>query len=155
MRKSVVDLLARLSHRPASIRRRLFWLLWGMGLGILLVINLAWLPGALQDIRAAQSDLQRVAVRGVRDQLQLFLDDKEQALKNQARLSRPAFFQRDQEGLRLLAQRFFQREQAFEVSLGHATGGGIPIRRLCAAAHPPATARGHGPGQPGTGATQC
>jgi hypothetical protein len=91
MRKSVVDLLARLSHRPASIRRRLFWLLWGMSLGTLLVINLAWLPGALQDIRAAQSDLQRVAVRGVRNQLQLFLDDKEQALKNQARLSRPAF----------------------------------------------------------------
>jgi hypothetical protein len=92
MRKNMIGMLRARGSRHASIRRRLFWLLWGMSLGTLLVVNLAWLPGALQDIRDAQSDLQRVAVRGVRDQMQLFLDDKEQALKSQAMLFRPAFF---------------------------------------------------------------
>ena len=74
---------------------------------MLLASNLLWLPGAIHDIREAQSELQRVAVRGVRDQLHLFLQDKEEALKSQARLFRPLLLMQDKEGLRTLTNRFF------------------------------------------------
>jgi hypothetical protein len=90
---------------------------------MLLAINLLWLPWAIHDIRAAQSELQRVAVRGVRDQLHLFLQDKEEALKSQAKLFRPLLLMQDKEGLRLLTQRFFQREPAFvEIGILDAQG---------------------------------
>jgi hypothetical protein len=85
MARSMMARFSRLLSRPASIRRRLCWLLGGVGLGMLLAINLLWLPRAIHDIREAQSELQRVAVRGVRDQIYLFLQDKEEALKSQAR----------------------------------------------------------------------
>lgn len=89
---------------------------------MLLAINLLWLPGVIHDIREAQSELQRVAVRGVRDQIRLFLQDKEEALKSQARLFRPLLMQ-DKEGLRTLTNRFFQREPAFvEVGILDAQG---------------------------------
>jgi len=80
---------------------------------MLLVANLLWLPGTIYDIREAQSELQRVAVRGVRDQIHFFLQDKQVALKSQAKLFRPPLLMHDQEALRLLAHRFFQREPAF------------------------------------------
>jgi hypothetical protein len=69
---------------------------------MLLAINLLWLPGAIRDIREAQSELQRVAVRGVRDQIHLFLQDKEDAIKSQAKLFRPLLLTQDKEGLRTL-----------------------------------------------------
>ena len=37
-----------------SIRWRLFWLLGGSSLGMLLVVNMIWLPGTIADIREAQ-----------------------------------------------------------------------------------------------------
>jgi signal transduction histidine kinase/CheY-like chemotaxis protein/HPt (histidine-containing phosphotransfer) domain-containing protein len=90
---------------------------------MLLAINLLWLPGAIHDIREAQSELQRVAVRGVRDQLHLFLQDKEEALKSQAKLFRPLLLMQDKEGLRTLTNRFFQREPAFvEIGILDAQG---------------------------------
>jgi len=90
---------------------------------MLLAINLLWLPGAIHDIREAQSELQRVAVRGVRDQIHLFLQDKEEALKSQARLFRPLLLMQDKEGLRTLTNRFFQREPAFvEIGILDAQG---------------------------------
>jgi hypothetical protein len=113
MARSRLSRFSRLLSHPASIRRRLCWLLGGVGLGMLLAINLLWLPGAIHDIREAQSELQRVAVRGVRDQIYLFLQDKEEALKSQARLFRPLLLMQDKEGLRTLTNRFFQREPAF------------------------------------------
>ena len=109
--------------RRASIRRRLFWLLGGMSLATLLVVNLVWLPGAIHDIRETHEELQRVAVRGVRDQIELFLEEKEQALRSQAMLFRPAFLAGDQAALRQLAHRFFQREPAFvEIGILDAQG---------------------------------
>jgi len=84
---------------------------------MLLAMNLLWLPGAIHDIRDAQSELQRVAVRGVRDHIHLFLQDKAEALKSQAKLFRPLLLRQDKEGLRTLTNRFFQREPAF-VELG-------------------------------------
>jgi hypothetical protein len=112
VRGMVCRLRALLSFHT-SIQRRLCWLLGGVGLGMLLAINLVWLPGAMHDIHEAQAELQRVAVRGVRDQIHMFLQDKEDALKSQAKLFRPLFLMQDKEGLRLLPQRFFQRESAF------------------------------------------
>src|SRR6266436_8778744 len=113
MEKGMVSRLRRLLSPPTSIRWRLFGLLGGVSLGMLLVANLLWLPGTIYDIREAQSELQRVAVRGVRDQIYLFLQDKQVALKSQAKLFRPPLLMHDQEALRLLAHRFFQREPAF------------------------------------------
>src|SRR5438094_6831453 len=115
--------LRTLLSPPVSIRRRLYWLLGGVGLGMLLAINLVWLPGAIRDIREAQAELQRVAVRGVRDQIHLFLQDKEEALKSQAKLFRPLLLIQDKEGLRTLTHRFFQREPAFvEIGILDAQG---------------------------------
>jgi len=106
-----------------SIRWRLFWLLGGSSLGMLLVVNLVWLPGTIADIREAQSELQRVAVRSVGDQIRLFLEAKEDALKGQAKLFRPSFLTQDQKALRLLAQRFLQYEPTFvEVGILDAQG---------------------------------
>src|SRR5262249_49002264 len=115
--------LRKLFSPPASIRRRLCWLLGGAGLSMLLVSNLLWLPGAIRDIREAQSELPRVAGRSVAAQSSLFLEDKEQALKSEAKLFRPLLMMQDKEGLRLLTHRFFQREPAFvEVGILDAQG---------------------------------
>jgi hypothetical protein len=113
MRTGVMNTLGKVARSPASIRRRLFWLLGGMSLATLLVVNMIWLPGTIHDIRATHEELQRVAVRGIRDQIELFLGEKEQALRSQAILSRPAFLAGDQEALRRLTHRFFQRDPAF------------------------------------------
>jgi adenylate cyclase len=95
----------------------------GVGLSMLLVVNLVWLSGTIQDTREAQSELQRVAVRGVGDHIRLFLEAKEDALKDQAKLFRPPFLTQDQKALRLLAQRFLQYEPTFvEVGILDAQG---------------------------------
>src|SRR5438105_5045839 len=123
MAQGKVSRLRRFFSPPTSIQRRLGWLLGGVGLGMLLASNLVWLPGAIRDIREAQAELQRVAVRGVRDQIHLFLQDKEEALKSQAKLFRPLLLIQDKEGLRTLARRFFQREPAFvEIGILDAQG---------------------------------
>src|SRR5919109_887711 len=115
--------LRRVLSPPTSIQQRLCWLLGGVGLGMLLAINLLWLPWAIHDIREAQAELQRVAVRGVRDHIHLFLQDKEAALKSQAKLFRPLLLMQDQDGLRTLTNRFFQREPAFvEIGILDAQG---------------------------------
>jgi hypothetical protein len=61
-----------------SIRRRLFWLLGGTSLVTLLVVNLVWLPDTIRDIHVTYAELQQVAVHGVRDHIQLFLDGRGQ-----------------------------------------------------------------------------
>jgi hypothetical protein len=123
MRKGVMNISRKVARSPVSIRQRLFWLLCGMSLAMLLVVNLIWLPGTVHDIRATHEELQHVAVRGVRDQIELFLEEKEQALRSQAMLSRPAFLTGDQVALRQLAHRFFQRDPAFvEIGILDAQG---------------------------------
>ena len=94
------------------MRRRLFWLLGGMSLGVIMIVNLAWLPGKISEIVETQGELQRIAVQGIRNHLQLFLEEKEQAMKSQAMLLRAVFLEGNQEELRLLAHRFLQREPA-------------------------------------------
>src|SRR6266404_2464696 len=113
MEKGMVSRFRRLLSPPTSIRWRLFGLLGGVSLGMLLVANLFWLPGTIYDIREAQSELQRVAVRGVRDRIHFFMYDKEDELRSLAKLFRPPLLMHDQEALRLLVHRFFQREPTF------------------------------------------
>jgi signal transduction histidine kinase/CheY-like chemotaxis protein/HPt (histidine-containing phosphotransfer) domain-containing protein len=113
MAQRIVSKLRRSLLPPASIRRRLYWLLGGVSLGMLVVVNLVWLPWAIHDIHEAQAELQRVAVRSVRDQIHLFLQDKVEALKSQAKFCRPLLLMQDKEGLRTLTNRFLQREPAF------------------------------------------
>jgi signal transduction histidine kinase/CheY-like chemotaxis protein len=138
MRKGVMNTLEKVVRRRASIRQRLFWLLVGMSLATILAINLVWLPGAVRDIRETHAELQRVAVRGVRDQIQLFLGEKEQALKSQTMLFRPPFLEGDQAALRQLCHRFFQREPAF-VEIGILDTQGqehLRISRILAVTNP-------------------
>ena len=72
----------------------------GVSLATLLVVNLVWLPEAIHDIHRTYAELQRVAVRGVRDHIELFLEEREQALKSQAMLFRFPFRGGDQGALR-------------------------------------------------------
>ena len=44
-------------RRRATIRRRLFWLLGGMSLATLLVVNLVWLPDTIRDINTIPNDV--------------------------------------------------------------------------------------------------
>src|SRR5262249_2082642 len=66
--------------RLRTLRRRLFLLLAATSVIGIVGVNLIWLPGVLRDVQAARSELQLVAVGGVRDQIDLFLADKEEAL---------------------------------------------------------------------------
>ena len=82
MHTSMLNTLRTVARSRAFIRQRLFWLLGGMSLATLLVVNLVWLPGTIHDIRESHKELQRVAVRGIRDQMELFLGEKEQSLRS-------------------------------------------------------------------------
>ncbi len=55
MAQGMLSSLRRFLSPPTSIRRRLCWLLGGVGLSMLLAINLLWLPGAIRDIRETQA----------------------------------------------------------------------------------------------------
>lgn len=86
-----MDIVGSMARRRVSIRSRLFWLLGGMSLITLLAVNLVWLPGTTYHIRENNVELQRVAVRGVRDQIKFFLEQKVQEFKHQAMLFHLAF----------------------------------------------------------------
>ena len=100
--------------RLGTLRRRLFVLLAVTSIVTVVGVNLVWLPGTLHDVSSARSELQLVAVRGVRDQIELFLADKEDALTAAARQFRAALLGGDPGRLAVVGQRFLQRERAFE-----------------------------------------
>src|ERR1700741_3393275 len=100
--------------RLGTLRRRLFVLLAATSIVTVVGVNLVWLPRALHDVTSARSELQLVAVRGVRDQIELFLADKEDALTAGARQFRAALLGDDLGRMALVGQRFLQRERAFE-----------------------------------------
>jgi signal transduction histidine kinase/ActR/RegA family two-component response regulator len=123
MKRDIVHLLGRFARRRVSIRRRLFWLLAGMSLMMLLVVNLVWLPDTIHDIRETYGELQYVAARGVRDQIESFLNDKKEEIQNHVRRLRPAFLAGDYEAVRQLGQQFLQREADFvEIGILDAQG---------------------------------
>jgi len=97
-----------------TLRRRLFFLLAAASVIAILGVNLIWLPGTVRDVHDARAELQLVAVRGVRDQIDLFLADKEEGLRTVAQLFRAALLDGDPNGVALVAQRFLQREKTFE-----------------------------------------
>ncbi len=109
-----MNFLTKLFRGSRSIRQRLFWKLGVLSVGTLSVVNLIWLPSSIREIRQSQAELQRVAVRSVRDQIELFLGERERQLKSQAVLFGAPFVENNQEAVRLLAQRFLQRDPAFE-----------------------------------------
>jgi signal transduction histidine kinase len=100
--------------RLGTLRRRLFVLLAATSVIAVVGVNLIWLPGALRDVQSARAELQLVAVRGVRDQIDLFLEDQREALAKVAQLFRAALIAGDQSGVTVVGQRFLQREKAFE-----------------------------------------
>jgi len=97
-----------------TLRRRLFLLLAATSVVGIVGVNLIWLPGAVRDVHAARSELQLVAVGGVRDQIDLFLADKEEALTTVAQLFRAAVIDGDPKSVAIVGQRFLARERAFE-----------------------------------------
>jgi HAMP domain-containing protein len=100
--------------RLGTLRHRLFLLLASASVVAVVGVNLIWLPGTLRDVHAARSELELVAVRGVRDQIDFFLADKEQAVTTIAQLFRAAVIDGDPKGVAVVGQRFLARERAFE-----------------------------------------
>lgn len=109
-----MNFLAKLFRGSRSIRQRLFWRMGVLSLGTLSIVNLIWLPSSIREIRQSQAELQRVAVRSVGEQIELFLDERERQLKSQAALLSAPFAENNQEAVRLLAYRLLQRDPNFE-----------------------------------------
>jgi signal transduction histidine kinase len=107
-------MLPTIGPRLGTLRRRLFLLLAATSVVGIVGVNLIWLPGALRDVHAARSELQLVAVGGVRDQIDLFLADKEEAVTTVGQLFRAAVIDGDPKSLVIVGQRFLARERAFE-----------------------------------------
>src|SRR5215510_1222569 len=107
-------MLPAVGLRLGTLRRRLFLLLASASVIAVVGVNLIWLPGALHDVHAARSELELVAVRGVRDQIDFFLADKEEALTTIAQLFRAAVIDGGPKGVAIVGQRFLARERAFE-----------------------------------------
>ena len=107
-------MLPAVGLRLGTLRRRLFLLLASASVIAVVGVNLIWLPGALRDVHAARSELELVAVRGVRDQIDIFLADKEEALTSIAQLFRAAVIDGGPKGVAIVGQRFLSRERAFE-----------------------------------------
>jgi signal transduction histidine kinase len=107
-------MLPAIGLRLGTLRRRLFLLLASASVIAVVGVNLIWLPGALRDVHGARSELELVAVRGVRDQIDFFLADKEEAVTTIAQLFRAAVIDGDPKGLAVVGQRFLARERAFE-----------------------------------------
>ena len=107
-------MLPAIGLRLGTLRRRLFLLLASASVIAVVGVNLIWLPGALRDVHGARTELELVAVRGVRDQIDFFLADKEEAVTTIAQLFRAAVIDGDPKGLAIVGQRFLARERAFE-----------------------------------------
>jgi len=107
-------MLPAVGLRLGTLRRRLFLLLASASVIAVVGVNLIWLPGTLRDVRTARGELELVAVRGVRDQIDFFLADKEEALTTIAQLFRAAVIDGGPKGAAIVGQRFLAREHAFE-----------------------------------------
>jgi len=119
----MVHRVSKLFPRMTSIRHRLFVVLFCVCLATSLGINLVWLPGALQDIRHGQADLQRAMVYSIRDRSQFILEAREDDLSTQAKLTRAIFLAGDQKALQQLTYRFLQHERHFgEIGIVDADG---------------------------------
>jgi signal transduction histidine kinase len=100
--------------RLGTLRRRLFVLLAATSVVAVVGVNLIWLPHVLNDVQHARAELQLVAVRGVRDHIDFFLEDQQEALTKAAQLFRGALLAGDPSAVTVVGHRFLQREKAFE-----------------------------------------
>ncbi len=114
MNESLLRAAKRLLPSPRSIRWRLFWLLEAIGLGIVLLVNLFWLPSAIHDVRVAQRELQEISVRAVHDQVRQHLDNIAGDLRNAALQFKVSMLDGDRDSLRSIGQRLLQQQPAFE-----------------------------------------
>ena len=113
----------KLFSHATSIRRRLFLVLFCVCLATSFGINLVWLPGALQDIRHGQADLQRAMVYSIHDRIEVILEAHEEDLITQAKLTRATFLAGNQESLQQLTYRFLQHARYFgEIGIVDAAG---------------------------------
>ena len=123
MTQGLVHRVSKLFPRATSIRHRLFVVLFCVCLATSVCINLVWLPGALQDIRDGQADLQHAMVYSIRDRIQFILDARENDLSTQAKLIRATYLAGNQEALQQLTYRFLQHERSFgEIGIVDADG---------------------------------
>jgi len=110
----LVKLARRFLPLPHSIRWRLFWLLGGVSVGAIVVLNLVWLPRALEEVDEVEDEVQRIYVQAIHNPLRQFLGRLEQDLSNSAVQFRIAMHEGDQEALRYVGQKLFQQQTAFE-----------------------------------------
>jgi signal transduction histidine kinase len=128
-------ILARLIRVPAqvcsgiaSIRFRLFLLLAGLSLGIILAANLVWLPSSIREIRENQEELRHVSVRSAHFRIDQFLQRLERALDQAGLQAQVALMARDRETIRDIAQLLIRQQPAFE-EIGVLDGAGRQILR--------------------------
>ena len=129
MRAKAKAIAAKILPAAGSIRRRIFFLFGSVGLGAFLVANLIWLPSVTQEIFQNQVELRHVSVQLVRDQIQQYLQDKEDDLTSTAQRFRPSLADGNREAIRLTAQRLLQGNPAFE-EIGILNENGKELFRL-------------------------
>src|SRR3972149_8000657 len=110
MAKNGLRAVKRLIPPQRSIRWRLFWYLFSVSLGVIIVINLVWLPTSIREIREAQEELQTVSVESVHDRVRHFLGELEEELNNATLQFRVALLEGDPEGVRSIAQKLIQQQ---------------------------------------------
>jgi len=109
-----ITLPARASYAIRSIRLRLFLLLAGLSLGIILAANLVWLPSSIREIRENQEELRHVSVRSAHFVIDQFLQGMERSLDQAGLQVQVALMARDQETIRDIPQMLMQQQPAFE-----------------------------------------
>jgi len=114
MAGNIFRIVKRLIHSQRSMRRRLFWLLFGISLGAITVVNLVWLPASIREIHHGQEELRSVSVESIHDRVRQFLAELEEELNSAALQFRVALLDGDPQDIRSTAQKLFQHQPAFE-----------------------------------------
>jgi signal transduction histidine kinase len=123
-----IGLRARVSHGIRSIRLRLFLLLAGLSLGIVVAANALWLPTTIREIQANQEELRQISVRSAHFQIDQFLQDLERSLDRAGLQVQVALMAHDRGTIRDIAQMLIQQRPAFE-EVGVLDGAGRQILR--------------------------
>ena len=123
-----LQLPARISDGMLSVRVRLFLILAGLSLGIILATNLVWLPSSIREIRENQEQLRQVAARSGHFQIDQFLQGLDRSLDYAGLQVQVALMTNDRETVRDIIQKVFQQQPAFE-EIGILDSGGRQIFR--------------------------
>jgi signal transduction histidine kinase len=104
----------RVFHAIPSIRLRLFLVLAGLSLGIILAAKLVWLPSSIKEVRQYQEQLRQAAVRAGQVQINQFLQAVEGSLEQAAVQAQVAFLSEDRDAIHDISQKLFQQQPAIE-----------------------------------------